>query len=184
MVGCSEGTVCICLCGDEDVVIKFSKVLSGAFSLISKATLNLLLNDDIENTKEAYDILITDESRLTEFDVDAKNIILIVLDKKDYNSTAAFKYNKMVVPYSDEFCDKKYDECITYSSENNNADIVAKNIRIHEDKLVFELLGKEEIGRILVPKDDLLQNEVLALAGALLYADVPFMQVISVINSL
>lgn len=75
---------------------------------------------------------------------------------------------------------------MTYSTDNNNADFTARNIRITPDGFVaFEIVGVGIIGRVkLNTGDTAAVNNALAAAAAAIGAGIPFADVLKALNSI
>lgn len=88
------------------------------------------------------------------------------------------EYNTVVRPYNVEKPPIKSDLLISYDTDNDSADITAKNVRYIDDQVVFELLGTAIIGRIkLKYRSDNAVKDALLLAGIMLNAGIPLREV-------
>ena len=110
--------------------------------------------------------------------------MLCDVDKIDIKLFKGFK--NIVLPYSlSEKLTSKEKNMLFYSMNNNEADLIAKNINPQEDRTVFELLGTGVIGRVKLSKSSGLSVElVLAVSSALVAMGVPLAAVLNVINQL
>lgn len=88
------------------------------------------------------------------------------------------EYNTVVRPYNVEKPPIKSDLLISYDTDNDSADITAKNVRYINDRIVFELLGTGIIGRITLRYgNDNAVKDALLLAAVMLNADIPLRKV-------
>lgn len=75
--------------------------------------------------------------------------------------------------------------CVTYSAEDNSADIVAINVQKHTGYVSFELMSAEHMGRVFIDNSKHIEVESVLMAAAVMYAaGNPLKNVISVINSI
>ena len=73
----------------------------------------------------------------------------------------------------------------TFSTKDDSADLLAKNIMEHNGQTHFELLGATSISRVMISKScGFSVDELLAMAGVLLLVGIPFTDVIKGINAL
>lgn len=179
-----ESTLII-LKGNENKSLILSKALEKILSSAGKDVLNIFLNDCPLGDKK-YDFIIAGD---TSGAVKAANSILLLTDSISFNLTDAETYNSFVIPYK-MACDPAFKDIndknsiFTFSANDDNANLVAKNIKKTDDKICFELLETSSIGRVKFCSDmDLEVEDVLALSAVLLMADISFAEVISKINS-
>lgn len=95
-------------------------------------------------------------------------------------------YGKVVYPYCEGYENSVIgaERMLTYAVENNNADVVAKNIREREGFATFELLAEDGIGRVYVDGDiEKVPKQALALACGLMLSGVPTREAISSVSS-
>ncbi len=103
------------------------------------------------------------------------------VDEKNFQ-----RFKNAVLPYSlNGSVNKENGNIIFYSIDDNEADLIAKNINLQEDRTVFELLGTGVIGRARFSKASGFSVElVLAVSSALIAMGVPLASVLGVINQL
>lgn len=98
------------------------------------------------------------------------------------------KYNHVVLPYNIErkknLPGSAQANVVEYSTDDDSADLVAKNITDTDAHTSFELVGTGIIGRIKLWKSSgLTVPAALALSGALLCAGIPLSDVTQGLNS-
>ncbi len=144
--------------------------------------------DALKTAGKVCDFIILDASLLKEDAFEEFNLetvlVLCDVDKIDIKLFKGFK--NIVLPYSlSEKLTSKEKNMLFYSMNNNEADLIAKNINPQEDRTVFELLGTGVIGRVKLSKSSGLSVElVLAVSSALVAMGVPLAAVLNVINQL
>lgn len=78
-----------------------------------------------------------------------------------------------------------YAGCVTYSSRDNSADIVALNVQEHTGYISFELMSAEHMGRVFIDNSKRMEVESVLLAAAVMYAmGESLKNIISAINSI
>lgn len=144
--------------------------------------------DALKTAGKVCDFIILDAALLKEDAFEEFNLetvlVLCDTDKIDIKLLKGFK--NIVLPYSlSEEVTSKEKNMLFYSMNNNEADLIAKNINPQEDRTVFELLGTGVIGRVKLSKSSGLSVElVLAVSSALVAMGVPLAAVLNVINQL
>lgn len=111
---------------------------------------------------------------------------LIVGEVEAFAENSLMRFKNVVLPYSlHESITEKKENMLFYSMNNNEADLIAKNINPQEDRTVFELLGTGVIGRVKLSKASGFSVElVLAVSSALIAMGVPLASVLGVMNQL
>ncbi len=127
---------------------------------------------------ELFDIKLTDKFSL--------ETALVIGETKDIDEEGLSKFKNAVLPYSmNGSITERKRNMLFYSIDNNEADLIAKNINLREDRTVFELLGTGVIGRAKFSRTSGFSVElVLAAASALIAMGVPLASVLNVINRL
>lgn len=92
-------------------------------------------------------------------------------------------FNTVIYPYGVEKTQFKSDLLISYDTENDKADITARNIRKVDDKMIFELLGTGIIARLKI-KDygDSTVNTALLAASIMLCSGIPLKDVVTAVS--
>ena len=74
---------------------------------------------------------------------------------------------------------------VTYSADDNSADIVAINVQKHTDYISFELMSADHMGRVFIDNSkNISAADVLVVAAVMYAAGVPLKSVISAVNSI
>ena len=74
---------------------------------------------------------------------------------------------------------------VTYSADDNSADIVAINVQKHTDYISFELMSADHMGRVFIDNSkNISAADVLVVAAVMYAAGVPLKRVISAVNSI
>lgn len=125
------------------------------------------------------------------FDIDfpdrfVQETALIVGETETVDENGLKNFKNVVLPYSLYGRIKENKENILfYSLDNNEADLIAKNINPQKDRVVFELLGTGVIGRVKLSRTSGFSVElVLAVSSALIAMGVPLASVLGVMNQL
>lgn len=173
----------------NEAAVLLTKILRSAGFITS------FLNQEDSNWKEALktaskvcDFIILNAAVIKEDISEEFNleIILVLCDAEKVDMELVKKFKNIVLPYS--MCEKfsvKERNMLFYSMNNNEADLIAKNINPQDNRTVFELLGTGVIGRVKLSKSSGLSVElVLAVSSALVAMGVPLAAVLDVINQL
>lgn len=181
----------IVVCGKtaNEAAILLTKILRSAgfiASFLNQEDINW--KDALKTASKVCDFIVLNASVIKE-DISEKfnlEIILVLCDAGGIDMEFAKKFKNIVLPYSmGEKLSAKERNMLFYSMNNNEADLIAKNINPQDDKTVFELLGTGVIGRIKLSKSSGLSIElVLAVSSALVAIGVPLAAVLDVINQL
>lgn len=74
---------------------------------------------------------------------------------------------------------------VTYSADDNSADIVAVNLQKHTGYISFELMSSEHMGRVFIDNSkNISVSDVLVVASVMYAAGVPLKNIISAVNSI
>lgn len=144
--------------------------------------------DALKTASKVCDFIILNASVIKEDISEEFNleIILVLCDADEVDMELVKKFKKIVLPYS--MCEKfsvKERNMLFYSMNNNEADLIAKNINPQDNRTVFELLGTGVIGRVKLSKSSGFSVElVLAVSSALVAIGVPLAAVLDVINQI
>ncbi|HHZ05236.1 MAG TPA: hypothetical protein GX401_00370 [Clostridiales bacterium] len=171
---------------------KQSAVFAKAIKTIASANNKTVANTvgvDICNGTQPWDIVIINEEDLPPL-CNTKLSFLVCFDGFFYNSSQDKGYNNMIAPAGDSA--STYSSFInsggrlfTFSTKDDSADLLAKNIMEHNGQTHFELLGATSISRVMISKScGFSVDELLAMAGVLLLVGIPFTDVIKGINAL
>lgn len=131
-----------------------------------------------------------DSTEFFEYGNDNLNPSYLVCTEKYLYSEQDSKFNTIIIKCADKDDTllpyiKNGGHVYTYSSCNNSADIMAKNIVQTDDISHFELLGDNSIGRVINKgKCRFSVDELLAMASVLLLLGLPFEQVTKELSEL
>lgn len=153
------------------------------------------LNQNERGCKEALatasgvcDFIVVNASLLTEDTLCGFNLetMLVLCGAEGVDIRLLSEFKNIVLPYSlSKSVNIKEKKLLSYSMDNNEADLIAKNINPQGDKTMFELLGTGVIGRVKLSNSSGFSAElVLAVSSALIAMGIPLASVLDVVNRL